>query len=61
VNLDNPIMPSLVGLTPQEAMHSLKPFAPAVQIHGFGLIKRQVPESGAMISQNIRVTLFLEE
>jgi cell division protein FtsI (penicillin-binding protein 3) len=61
VNIDNPIMPSLIGLTPQEAMHSLKPFLPNIQIRGFGLIKKQVPERGSMISQNLRVTLFLEE
>jgi cell division protein FtsI (penicillin-binding protein 3) len=61
VNLDNPVMPSLVGLTPQEAIRSLKPFLPSVQIHGFGLIKKQVPESGAMISENVRVTLYLDE
>jgi cell division protein FtsI (penicillin-binding protein 3) len=61
VNLDHPIMPSLLGLTPQEAMRSLRPFAPAVQIKGFGLIRKQIPESGAMISQNQRVTLILEE
>lgn len=61
VNLDHPVMPSLVGLTPQEAMRSLKPFMPTVQIKGFGLIKRQIPEKGTMISQNVRVTLFLEE
>jgi cell division protein FtsI (penicillin-binding protein 3) len=61
VNLDNPVMPSVVGLTPQEAIRSLKPFLPNVQIHGFGLIKRQIPESGSMISENVRVTLYLDE
>lgn len=61
VNLDHPVMPSLVGLTPQEAIRSLKPFMPQVQIHGFGLIKKQLPESGSMISENVHVTLYLEE
>jgi hypothetical protein len=61
VNLDHPVMPSLVGLTPQEAIRSLKPFLPQVQIHGFGLIKKQLPESGSLISENVHVTLYLEE
>ena len=61
VNLDHPVMPGLTGLTPQEAMRALKPFAPMVQIRGFGLIKRQLPESGAVLSPNVRVTLYLEE
>jgi len=61
VNLDHPVMPTLIGLTPQEAMRALKPFMPIVQLKGFGLIKRQNPESGSMISKNVRVTLFLEE
>ena len=61
VNLDHPIMPSLIGLTPQEAIRSLKPFAPSVQIRGFGVIKKQNPESGAMISKNLKVALFLDE
>jgi cell division protein FtsI (penicillin-binding protein 3) len=61
VNLDHPIMPSIIGLTPQEAIKALKPFMPKVQIHGFGLIRRQAPESGVMISPRVNVTLFLEE
>ena len=61
VNLDHPVMPALTGLTPQEAIRSLKPFAPLVQIKGFGLIKRQLPESGSVLSPNVRVTLYLEE
>jgi hypothetical protein len=61
VNRDHPVMPSLVGLTPQEAISALKPFLPQVQIHGFGLIKRQIPESGSQISERVRVTLYLEE
>ena len=61
VNLDHPVMPSLIGLTPQEAIMALKPFYPAVQIHGFGLIRKQVPESGSLISSRVRVNLFLEE
>jgi cell division protein FtsI (penicillin-binding protein 3) len=61
VNRDHPVMPSLVGLTPQEAISALKPFLPQVQIHGFGLIKRQIPESGSQISEKVRVTLYLEE
>ncbi|NDF13966.1 PASTA domain-containing protein [bacterium] len=32
-----------------------------MQIHGFGLIKRQIPESGSQISERVRVTLYLEE
>ncbi len=61
VNLDHPVMPSLIGLTPQEAIRSLKPFLPQVQIHGFGLIKHQSPESGSVLSPHLRVTFFLEE
>jgi cell division protein FtsI (penicillin-binding protein 3) len=61
VNIDHPVMPSLIGLTPQEAMRALKPFAPQVQLHGFGLIKKQLPESGAILSTNIRVSLYLDE
>ncbi len=61
VNLDHPIMPSLTGLTPQEAMRALKPFMPEVQIHGFGLIKKQLPESGSEISSHIKVSLYLDE
>jgi len=61
VNLDHPVMPSVVGLTPQEAIRALRPFMPQVQIHGFGLIKKQIPESGSLISEKVRVTLYLEE
>ncbi len=61
VNLDHPVMPSLIGLTPQEAIQALKPFVPRVQIKGFGLIKKQTPETGTMISRNVRVNLVLEE
>ncbi len=61
VNLDHPIMPSVLGLTPQEAIRALKPFMPQVQIHGFGLIRHQNPESGVVISPRLNVTLFLEE
>ena len=61
VNLDHPVMPSLSGLTPQEAMRALRPFMPKLEIKGFGLIKQQIPESGSRISPNVRVTLFLEE
>jgi cell division protein FtsI (penicillin-binding protein 3) len=61
VNLDHPVMPSLIGLTPQEAIQALKPFVPRVQIKGFGLIKKQTPETGTMISRNVKVNLVLEE
>ncbi len=61
LNIDHPVMPSMIGLTPQEAIRALKPFSPVVQIKGFGLIKKQVPDSGATISKNVRVTLILEE
>lgn len=61
VNVDHPVMPSLVGLTPQEAIVSLRPFSPQIQIKGFGLIKRQEPARGSILSPNIRVTLYLEE
>ena len=61
VNLDHPIMPSLIGLTPQEAIQALKPFMPRVQIKGFGLIKKQTPEMGTLISKNVKVNLTLEE
>jgi len=61
VNLDHPVMPSLQGLTPQEAIRALRPFMPKLEIKGFGLIKQQLPESGSQISPNVRVTLFLEE
>jgi hypothetical protein len=54
-------MPSLIGLTPQEAILALKPFAPQVQLHGFGLIKKQVPESGAILTAHVRVSLYLDE
>ena len=61
LNIDHPVMPSMIGLTPQEAIRALKPFSPIVQLKGFGLIKKQVPESGSMISRNVHVTLILEE
>lgn len=61
VNLDHPVMPSLSGLTPQEAFRALRPFSPSVQIHGFGLIRHQVPESGTILSPNVKVSLYLEE
>ena len=61
VNIDHPVMPSLIGLTPQEAIRALKPFAPKVRIHGFGLIKKQVPDSGTILSTNVRVSLYLDE
>ena len=61
VNLDHPVMPSLLGLTPQEALRALKPFTPQIKIHGFGLIKHQTPESGSIISDHLKVSLVLEE
>jgi len=61
VNIDHPVMPSLIGLTPQEAIRALKPFAPKVRIHGFGLIKKQMPDSGTILSTNVRVSLYLDE
>ena len=61
VSLDHPVMPSMIGLTPQEAIRALKPFSPTIQVHGFGLIRKQIPESGSIISTNVRVSLYLEE
>ncbi|MBS1959740.1 MAG: hypothetical protein JST80_09735 [Bdellovibrionales bacterium] len=61
VNFDHPVMPSLMGLTPQEAMESLRPFSPQIQIKGFGLIQKQEPQSGAILSPNVHVTLYLSE
>ena len=61
MNLDYPVMPSLIGLTPQEAIRSLRPFLPKVQIHGFGLIRKQSPESGSTIAKGLDVSLHLEE
>ncbi len=61
VNLDHPVMPSVIGLTPQEAMRALRPFLPKVQVHGFGLIHKQSPESGSMIAKGLDVTLHLGE
>jgi cell division protein FtsI (penicillin-binding protein 3) len=61
VNLDHPIMPSLIGLTPQEALQALKPFMPRIQIKGFGLIKKQIPETGTLISTQVQVHLTLDE
>jgi membrane peptidoglycan carboxypeptidase len=61
VNLDHPVMPSVIGLTPQEAMRALRPFLPKVQVHGFGLIRKQSPESGSMIAKGLDVTLHLGE
>lgn len=61
VNLDHPVMPSVIGLTPQEAIRALKPFSPSIHVHGFGVIRRQMPESGSILSPNIKVSLYLEE
>ena len=61
VNLDHPVMPSMIGLTPQEAIRALKPFSPSIQVHGFGVIRKQIPESGSILAPNIRVSLYLEE
>jgi len=61
VNVDHPIMPSLIGLTPQEALRALRPFSPSVQIHGFGVIRKQLPESGAILQERMKVSLYLEE
>ena len=61
VNLDHPVMPSVIGLTPQEAIRALKPFSPSILVHGFGVIRKQTPESGAMLAPGVRVSLYLEE
>lgn len=61
VNLDHPVMPSVIGLTPQEAIRALKPFSPSIHVHGFGVIRKQSPDSGALLSPGIRVSLYLEE
>jgi beta-lactam-binding protein with PASTA domain len=34
---------------------------PKVQVHGFGLILKQSPESGSMIAKGLDVTLHLGE
>ncbi len=60
-HLQEELMPSLVGLTAQEAMGHLKAFSPQFQIHGFGLIKKQIPESGVALHSGQKVTLFLGE
>jgi cell division protein FtsI (penicillin-binding protein 3) len=61
VNLDHPVMPSLIGLTPQEAIRALRPFRPSVQIHGFGVIRKQSPDSGSILQDHLKVSLYLEE
>lgn len=61
LNLDHPIMPSVIGLTPQEAIRALKPFSPSIQVHGFGVIRRQSPDSGSTLVPGIKVGLYLEE
>lgn len=61
VNLDHPVMPSVIGLTPQEAIRALKPFTPSIQVHGFGVIRRQTPDTGSMLTPGVRVSLYLEE
>lgn len=61
VNLDHPLMPSLIGLTPQEAIRALRPFHPSVQIHGFGVIRKQSPDSGSILQDRMKVALYLEE
>lgn len=61
VNTDHPVMPRLLGLTPQEAMLALRPFRPQVQIKGFGLIQKQEPEAGNLLSPKVKVTLTLGE
>ncbi len=61
VNLDHPVMPSLIGLTPQEAIRALRPFHPSVQIHGFGVIRKQSPDSGSILQDRMKVALYLEE
>ena len=61
VNLDHPVMPSLLGLTPQEAIRALKPFSPSIQVHGFGVIRKQMPDSGSLLTAGVRVSLYLEE
>jgi len=61
VNLDHPVMPSVIGLTPQEAIHALKPFSPAILVHGFGVIRKQTPETGTMLTPGVKVSLYLEE
>ncbi len=61
VNIDHPVMPSVIGLTPQEAIRALRPFSPSVQIHGFGVIRKQNPDSGAILQPNVKISLYLEE
>jgi cell division protein FtsI (penicillin-binding protein 3) len=56
-----PSMPSLMGLTAQEAMGRLKSSNPRLRIHGFGTVKRQLPEVGAPLKMGARVTLFLND
>lgn len=61
VNLDHPVMPSVIGLTPQEAIRALKSFSPSIHVHGFGVIRKQIPDSGSILTPGIRVSLYLEE
>lgn len=59
--LEEGLMPNLIGLTPQEAMKRVKNINPQFSLHGFGVVKKQVPEQGTEIKLGEKVSLYLNE
>jgi cell division protein FtsI (penicillin-binding protein 3) len=54
-------MPSLVGLTPREAIRVLQGHKFRLQVHGVGVIQSQAPEQGKVIADGSLVRLTLSE
>ncbi len=54
-------MPSLVGLTPREALRALQGHRLQVEMTGSGLVSRQIPEAGKPLAEGTTVKMNLSE
>ncbi len=54
-------MPTLVGLTPREALRVLQGHRFQVEVHGIGVIQAQHPEEGKPLMEGERIKLTLKE
>lgn len=54
-------MPSLIGLSPREALRAFKGHEFQVEVSGSGVISAQVPEAGKTLVEGDRVRLILNE
>jgi hypothetical protein len=54
-------MPSLIGLSPREALRAFKGHGFHVEVTGSGVISSQVPEAGKTLVEGDKIRLILNE